>query len=92
MAKLTHISELETNLLPLSASKRPVLLDLDAFRARLEQFANETGGKAELARRLEVTGQFIGYVIAGKRKPGKKLLKALGARRRVMIEFDMEGE
>jgi hypothetical protein len=89
--KDTH-SNISTSELPLAATKPTALLDLEQFRARLAQFADATGGKAELARRLGVTGQFIGYVIAGQRKPGQKLLAALGARRRVMIEFEVEAE
>lgn len=89
--KDTH-SEISTEPLPLAAPGRTALLDLEQFRARLAQFADATGGKAELARRLGVTGQFIGYVIAGDRKPGKKLLAALGAKRRVMIEFEVGSE
>lgn len=83
---------IETPKLPLEASGRTTLLDFDEFRARLAQFAADTGGKAELARRLGVTGQFIGYVISGDRKPGKKLLAALGARKRTMIEIEVEAE
>ena len=84
--------EIETKPLPLSATKRVVLLDLDAFRAHLKQFASDTGSKAELGRRLGVTGQFIDLLIAGKRKPGPKLLKAIGARPKLMIEIEVEAE
>lgn len=34
---------------------------------------------AELARRLDVSGQWIGDICSGKKKPGPKLLSALGA-------------
>lgn len=72
--------------------KRTSLLDLDTFRGHLGQLAKGAGGNAALGRRLGVTGQFIDLLIAGKRKPGPKLLKAIGARRKVMIEIDVEGE
>jgi site-specific recombinase XerC len=84
--------ELETESLPSSATKRVVLLEMETFRARLSQLAKASGGNAELGRRLGVTGQFVDYLISGQRNPGKKALKALKARRRVMIEIDVEAE
>lgn len=77
--------------MPLSATKPIVLLDLEQFRARLKQFADDTGGRAELGRRLGVTGQYLDKLIAGRRTPGPKLLKAIGARRVTMIEIEVEG-
>jgi hypothetical protein len=35
---------------------------------------------AELARRLDITGQFLGDVIAGRKHAGPKLLGRIGAR------------
>jgi len=90
----THgaFSHTQTPPLPHPAKTRTLLLDLDEFRAHLATFAKASGGNAELGRRLGLTGQFIDYLISGERKPGKKALAALGARRRVMIEIDVEGE
>lgn len=82
-------SAISTSPLPLAARRRTVLLDLDQFRARLAQFASDTGSKAELGRRLGVTGQFIDLLITGKRKPGRKLFKAMGARPVMMIEIEV---
>lgn len=82
-------SQLETSPLPPEAAKRVVLLDLDDLRKHLAQLAKESGGNAELGRRLGVTGQFVDYLIKGQRNPGKKALAALGARRRVMIEIEL---
>lgn len=83
---------IETNPSPLIGGKRTVLLTEQQFQARLAELAKAAGSNAETGRRLGVTGQFIDYLIAGKRKPGKKLLSAIGARKRVMIEIDVEGE
>ena len=82
----------KTPQLPLGDGKRTFLLDLNRFQEHLARLANDVGSKAELGRRLNVTGQFIDLLIAGKRKPGKKLLAAIGARRKVMIEIDVEAE
>lgn len=93
--KNAPVSQNETSIttpLPLETTKRVVVLDLDTFRAHLKQLAEESGGNAELGRRLKVTGQFVDYVIKGTRKPGPKMLKAIGGRRKVMIEIDLEGE
>jgi hypothetical protein len=57
------------------------------FRAFLEQLATNAGSIAELGRRLDVSGQFIGDVIAGKKQPGKKLLGALGGNSRVSVVY-----
>ncbi len=80
-----------TSQLPPGDAKRTFLLDLDRFQEHLAQLARDTGSNAELGRRLGVSGQFIDMLIDGKRKPGPKILKAIGARRRVMIEIDVEG-
>ena len=85
-------NEIKTPQLPRRDVKRTFLLDLGRFQEHLAQLASGVGSKAELGRRLGVTGQFIDLLIAGKRTPGKKLLKAIGARRKVMIEIDVEAE
>lgn len=72
--------------------KRTFLLPLDRFSEHLARLAKDVGSKAELGRRLNVTGQFIDLLIAGKRTPGKKLLAAIGARKKVMIEIDVGDE
>lgn len=83
---------ISTSPLPLNGAQRTFLLDLTEFQEHLARLARDTGSKAELGRRLGVTGQFIDLLIAGKRTPGKKLLDAIGARKRVMIEIDVEAE
>lgn len=70
--------------------KRTFLLPLDRFSEHLAQLAQSVGSKAELGRRLGVSGQFIDLLIVGKRTPGPKILKAIGARKKVMIEIDVE--
>lgn len=49
------------------------------FRAFLLQLSKQTGNKAELAPRLGVSAQFLGDVIAGRKRAGPKLLEGLGA-------------
>lgn len=92
VAKKSNQLTIETEPLPQEATKRVVLLDLDTFRAHLKQLAEASGGNAELGRRLKVTGQYVDFLIKGTRKPGPKMLKAIGGRRKVMIEIDVEGE
>jgi len=85
-------SGIATNQSPLPAEKRTFLLPLDRFQEHLAQLASGVGSKAELGRRLGVSGQFIDLLIAGKRKPGPKMLKAIGARRKVMIEIEVPND
>lgn len=79
-------------LTPQLPPKPTFLLPLERFSEHLAQLAQGVGSKAELGRRLGVSGQFIDLLIAGKRTPGPKLLKAIGARKRVMLEFDAEAK
>ena len=88
MGKKSNQKTIKTEPLPPNGT---ALLTLDTFRAHLERLSKDCGGNAELGRRLNVSGQFIDMLIAGKRKPGPKILEAIGARRRVMIEIDVEG-
>lgn len=76
--------------MPLRSQKRTVMLDRAQLLALIEQLARDCGCKAELARRLGVSGQFIGDVTAGKKKPGKKLLAALGATARTVYEVEVQ--
>jgi len=85
-------TEITTAQLPQEVAKRTFLLDLGRFQEHLAQLARTTGSKAELGRRLGVSGQFIDLLIAGKRTPGPKMLKAIGARRKVMIEIEVPNE
>ncbi len=89
--KETH-RELETNPSPHPPTTRTKLLTLDDFRNQLGTLARECGSNAELGRRLGVTGQFVDYLIAGKRKPGPKLLRAIGARSVLMVEIEVEAQ
>jgi hypothetical protein len=84
--QLTNVTET----LPPNGETHTSLLTLDTFKTYLAQLARDVGGNAELARRLGVTGQFVDMLIAGKRRPGPKMLAAIGARRVVMIEIDVE--
>ena len=90
--KLSDKLTTETSALPSAVPKRIFLLDLGRFQEHLARLAKNTGSKAELGRRLGVSGQFIDLLIAGKRTPGKKMLAAIGARKRVMIEIEVEAE
>jgi hypothetical protein len=77
---------LETNPTPLPPVTRTTLLDEEQFKKQLKVLADGCGSNAELGRRLGVTGQFIDYLIAGKRRPGPKLLKAVQLRKVVAYE------
>jgi hypothetical protein len=92
MSETLGENSITTTPLPPTDTKRTFLLDLNRFQEHLAGLARGVGSKAELGRRLGVTGQFIDLLIAGKRKPGKKLLNAIGARKVVMLEFDAGGE
>lgn len=92
MSETTPETGAATPQLPPDGAKRTFLLDLNRFQEHLARLAQGVGGKAALGRRLGVSGQFIDMLIDGKRKPGKKLLSAIGARRKVMIEIDVEVE
>lgn len=89
MSETTRENGIATPPLP---PKRTFLLDLERFQEHLGQLARSTGSNAELGRRLGVTGQFVDMLIKGERKPGPKILKAIGARRKVMIEIDVGDE
>lgn len=92
MADVGQKDTTQTESSPQVTTKRVVVLGLDDFRAHLKELAKVSGSNAELGRRLGVTGMFIDLLIAGKRKPGPKMLRAIGARKRVMIEIDLEAE
>jgi hypothetical protein len=76
MSETTREPVIPTQQLPPNGPKRTFLLDLDRFQEHLARLASGVGSKAELGRRLGVTGQFIDLLIAGKRVPGPKMLKA----------------
>src|SRR5262245_8586642 len=92
LSETTPENDIVTPALPPSGTRRTFLLDLNRFQEHLAGLARQCGSKAELGRRLNVTGQFIDLLIAGKRAPGPKMLKAIGARKRVMIEIDLGDE
>ena len=92
MSETIPETDIKTPPLPPNGTKRTFLLDLERFQEHLARLAGQLGSKTELGNRLGVTGQFIDMLISGKRKPGPKLLKAIGARRKVMIEIDVEVE
>ena len=49
------------------------------LRAILQSLANQKGSIAEFARQLDISGQFLGKVISGRKRPGKAILGHLGA-------------
>lgn len=75
--------------MPLSGGAETVQLTETQFRACLAALAKQAGSMAELAGRLGVSGQFIGDVIAGRKRAGDKLLSAFGAREVRMIELPL---
>lgn len=92
VGKIDTQSNTSTPPLPPETTKRVVRLSLDTFREDLKKLAQASGGNAELGRRLGVTGQYVDMLCAGKRQPGPKMLKAIGARRVVMLEIEVEAE
>jgi hypothetical protein len=66
--------------IPPAAPLEEINLNETQFRAFIAQLAESAGSMSELARQLDVTGQFIGGILAGKKKPGRKFLAAIGAR------------
>ncbi len=59
------------------------------FRAFLSTLASQAGSMAELARQLDVTGQFIGEIINGNKRPGAKLLDKLGGKMTRVYEIPL---
>jgi hypothetical protein len=62
------------------ASPESSLLTYEQLREVLRAAARREGSMNTLALKLGIDGSYMGLVINGKRKPGKKLLKALGLR------------
>jgi hypothetical protein len=48
---------------------------------KLQRMTKGHGSKVALARSLEVSPQFLGDLLAGRRDPGEKMLTALGLRK-----------
>lgn len=55
-----------------------------------QQEGDRWGSKARLARTIGVTPQFLGQVIKGVRKPGRKVLAYLGLKREVREAYRRE--
>src|SRR5262245_26378563 len=62
----------------------------DRFRYFLESLCNHAGSKSELARRLDVTSQFLSAVISGRKRPGPKLLAKLEAKASTLYTITVE--
>jgi hypothetical protein len=86
VGQIDTITDISTNPSPPPPVTRTRLLDEEEFKSKLKLLADGCGSNAELGRRLGVTGQFIDYLIAGKRRPGPKLLKAVQLRKVVAYE------
>lgn len=73
---------LESNGLPSTDGGQPsfqtIQLNEVQFRAFLLNLSKQTGSMAELSRQLDITGQFLGDVISGRKHAGPKLLSKLG--------------
>jgi predicted DNA-binding protein YlxM (UPF0122 family) len=88
----THTAT-ETNQTPQRMSTgRTLLLDDKQFRAHLQHWATNLGSMAELARQLDVSGQFVGDLIAGRKRPGKKILEKLNITCKRMYEVRLEAD
>jgi hypothetical protein len=79
---------------PASPNTHTILLTPVQFRALLAQLAIKQGSISILAKRAKVTGQFLGQVIAGQKKPGPNVLGCLGATEelfyRVPVNIEIE--
>lgn len=62
------------------------------FRNLLINLSHQAGSMAELARRLDITGQYMGEIISGKKRPGPKLLRKLSAKAITTYEITVEAE
>lgn len=58
----------------------------EALIERMAADAKRAGSQLVLAQRLGISPQYLCDVLAGRREPGGKLLKALGYRRVVVYE------
>ncbi len=60
------------------------------FRSFLATLAENAGSMAELARQIGVSGQFVGDLVSGKKKPGPKVLDKLGVKAMTVYEITLE--
>lgn len=58
----------------------------DEVRERLRAEAQALGGQKQLAAQLGASEQYVSDVLAGRRKPGKRILAGLNLRRREVYE------
>ena len=73
-------------------SPQPLLLDEAQFRALLANLSRQAGNMAELAPQLGISAQFLGDLVAGRKRPGPKILGRLGATERRFYEVEVERE
>lgn len=52
-------------------------IDRDQLKARIKKAVETAGGVAKFARSLDVTPEYVGHILRGKR-PGPKTLRAIG--------------
>src|SRR5262245_603400 len=63
------------------------------FQSFLRSLSDSAGSMAELARRLNVSGQHLGSLVSGRKSPGEKVLNLLGAKRVILYEVELsQGE
>ena len=62
-------------------------LKLDDLREVLAAKSAEMGSQKALAAQLEISPQYLGDVLSGKREPGESILKALGLQKVVLYEI-----
>lgn len=60
-------------------------------RDRLRRACEAAGGRQQWSDAYEVSPQYVGDVLRGQRKPGEKILRALGLTRR-MVYGEERGE
>lgn len=83
LSPAASVSEVPAPSVPFSSeddSAHTVLFSEEQFRAFLKSLSDKAGGYVEFAAQLGVSGQFLGAVVRGKEKPGKTILRRLGAK------------
>lgn len=64
--------------------KKRELIDQPALLALLRAEVQASGGQAGFARRADVSQAYVADLLAGKRSPGPKILRAMGLERVTM--------
>lgn len=64
-----------------------IQLSPEQFALAIRQMAASVGSMAELARKWNLSGQYVGDVASGKKAPGRRILALLGARKEKTVVY-----